>query len=119
VTSSAVPCIRCSHRASTCRCIPRDEVEQKIWGRSHGQCEITILTGCRRRATDLHHRQAQGRVDTVANLVHLCNEDHLHRVHAFPEWAREVGLIIPRSANLPVVEWKFGVTMPRHPMLGG
>ncbi len=97
--------------------LPRGGAREQVWRRARGLCQISSLTGCRAIGTDYHHRQPQGRVDTPDNLVLVCNPCHIHRIHGYPEWARIVGLLIPRHRPLPDTPWRYESWMPPHPTL--
>lgn len=94
--------------------IPHRDIHTRVDRRARGFCEISRLVGCSIVPTDFHHRQPQGRIDTEENLVLVCREGHT-LIHRYPEWARDVGLLIPRHMPLPDEAWVLRRGMRPHP----
>lgn len=60
--------------------------------RSGGSCEARVA--CRRSiAVHMHHRRRASRVDSRANLLHVCLKCH-DWIHANPERSYELGLLV-------------------------
>lgn len=73
-----------------------DDVKAAVHARAEGRCEAhpyRPTLACSGRL-ELHHRlrRSQGGQDTVENLLLVCSTHHAH-IHAWPEWARENGLL--------------------------
>jgi hypothetical protein len=79
----------------TTRRIP-EQVKAAVRARAQDCCEAQPYRptlACSGRF-ELHHRlrRSQGGQDTVDNLLLVCSTHHAH-IHAWPEWARENGLL--------------------------
>lgn len=73
-----------------------DEVKVAVRARAGGCCEAQPYRptlACSGRF-EFHHRlrRSQGGEDTVENLLYVCSTHHAH-IHAWPEWARQNGLL--------------------------
>lgn len=82
-------------RTRAARRIP-DAVKASVWARADGGCEAAEHfpdVPCWGRF-EFHHRlrRSQGGQDTVENLLHTCVTHHA-RIHAFPQWSRDRGLL--------------------------
>lgn len=66
---------------------------EQVWQRGNGMCEFCAW----RTMTDVHHIAGRGGPDPhrLDNLIGLCRECH-DKAHAFPQWAREYGLMRTR-----------------------
>lgn len=78
------------------------QVKALVVDRAEGLCEAQPhrpTLACSGRF-ELHHilRRSQGGQDTVENLLYVCSTHHAH-IHAWPEWAREHGLLRARYSR--------------------
>jgi hypothetical protein len=81
----------------------RDALER----RSRGRCEAQF-PGCTGVATDAHHRKlrAQGGLNDLETLVHLCQWCHTGVIHRNTGWAYEHGWLVRRHddpAFIPIL----------------
>lgn len=78
-----------------------EAVRIAVFSRALGQCEAAALddTSCAGPA-HFHHvlRRSQGGRDTESNLLYVCASHHA-RIHAWPHWAYQVGLLRRREAG--------------------
>lgn len=86
------------------------EVWAALMARSGGRCEVRG-PGCWGQPVVPHHRlrQAHGTVDTVANIVMVCEFDHTigpESIHRMGAKAYEVGLLIRREDGPPGESWR-------------
>lgn len=74
--------------------------------RSHNRCEARVeCNGA--EAVLFHHRKRAGRVDTIENLLHLCNDCHGF-VHANPSKSYSLGLLVRSTDDPALIPWQWG-----------
>ena len=84
------PSVRKKNRAFSTRRL-MDAARPTVVERSGGACEV-----CRSaRAVHMHHikRRSQGGESTPENLLHVCYDCHIVRIHGSPKWAKEMGYL--------------------------
>lgn len=90
-----------------------DAVTPALEARSGGRCEVGIPGECKGKATNRHHRRrrninADGKADTLGNLLHLCGSGTTgcHGwITAHPRDARRFGWIILTTDDPDLVPW--------------